>query len=146
MKRFSTFRKSFSFPEVKKNTFQPRPYEGDHIYGIHPCFHALSSRRRVVKELFIQSAMDLTTQKADKISCSIVEMCRLNDIPIEILSKHDLNMLSDNRPHQGFILRASPLQFSPIEELDITLPSLADRSLFSKRWLRGEFCDKFVLN
>ncbi|KAL6226571.1 hypothetical protein ACLB2K_000533 [Fragaria x ananassa] len=39
-------------------------------------------------------------------------------VTIKELRKHDLNMAADNRPHQGLLLDASPLEMVKIKELD----------------------------
>eukprot|EP01035_Chromulina_nebulosa_P019244 gene19244-25095_t len=33
------------------------------------------------------------------------------------MSKHDLNMLTDNKPHQGFVLKVSKIEFETIKSL-----------------------------
>ena len=96
---------------------KPAPYDGDHLYGISPVRLALASMRRNVTELLVQDGMDLSEKKDEKAAREILTAAQNNGTPITYLSKHDLNMLSDNRPHQGFILRAKPLEFYKIEEL-----------------------------
>lgn len=92
-------------------------FEGDHLYGVSPVHTAISSGRRNVTELIMQAGMDLADKKDEKLALQIVQIARDKGIPIREFSKHDLNMMADNRPHQGFILRAEPLDFVKVEEL-----------------------------
>ena len=109
-RNFNAYRRDEESPK-------PAPYDGDHLYGISPIRLALASMRRNVTELLVQDGMDLSEKKDEKTAREILSAAQLNDIPITYMSKHDLNMLSENRPHQGFILRAEPLEFYKIEEL-----------------------------
>lgn len=99
---------------------KPPPYDGDHLYGISPVRLALTAMKRNISELLVQEGMDLAEKKDEKTVREIFSAAQSNGIPVTHLSKHDLNMLCDNRPHQGFILRAKPLEFSVIEELSPT--------------------------
>jgi hypothetical protein len=94
-------------------------YEGDHLYGISPILAALRSRRRKMEQLIIQSDLDGMAEKK-KDGSAVEEILRLakeQNIEIRQFNKYLLNNLSGQRPHQGFILRAKPLEFSPLEEL-----------------------------
>lgn len=48
---------------------------------------------------------------------SIHRLAKQLAVPVVEMPKHDLNMMAVNRPHQGYILRAEPLDFTPISEL-----------------------------
>jgi hypothetical protein len=94
-------------------------YEGDHLYGISPILAALRSRRRKMDQLIIQSDLDGMAEKK-KDGSAVEEILRLakdQNIEIRQFNKYLLNNLSGQRPHQGFILRAKPLEFSPLDEL-----------------------------
>lgn len=93
-------------------------YEGDHLYGISPVRVALLSKRRKFKELLTQSGMDIDNKKDGKAAAEILRLATSMNLEVKEFSKHDLNMLSDNRPHQGFILRAEPLKFKRIGGLE----------------------------
>ena len=86
-------------------------FEGDHLYGISTIRAALVAGRRNVTELLVQEGMDVANKKDEKAAAEILERAAALGVPVKYTAKHDLNMLSDNRPHQGFILRASPMQF-----------------------------------
>lgn len=91
-------------------------YDGDHIYGINPVLLALRSQRRKIQELILQEEID-TKVKKDSSLQEILDLAEKASIPVRHFSKHDLNMMSDNRPHQGTILRAKPLSFLKAEPL-----------------------------
>ena len=92
-------------------------YDGDHLYGVSPVRLALGSMRRNISELLVQSGMDLSNKKDEKLVSEILSIAKEKNITVTELSKHDLNMLTDNRPHQGFVLRATPLEFTKMVEL-----------------------------
>lgn len=94
------------------------PYEGDHIFGLMPVRAALSAGRRKIKELLVQEGMDVSNKKDELSAQSILDLAKEKEIPVREFSKHDLNMISDNRPHQGFILRASQIEDIEIDSLD----------------------------
>lgn len=93
-------------------------YDGDHIYGVSSVRLALLSGRRQIKELLVQQGMDISNKKDSKTPAEILALAAKNNIEIREFSKHDLNMLTDNRPHQGFVLRAQPLSFSKLTTLE----------------------------
>lgn len=95
-------------------------YEGDHLYGISTVRAALLANRRNVTELLVQEGMDVANKKDEKSASEILSLVDKQKIPIKYLPKHDLNMLSENRPHQGFVLRAAPLQFKRLDSLEKT--------------------------
>jgi 21S rRNA (GM2251-2'-O)-methyltransferase len=39
-------------------------------------------------------------------------------VPLRSVSKHDLNMLSDNRPHQGVVLAVEPIELETLNALE----------------------------
>eukprot|EP01035_Chromulina_nebulosa_P023497 gene23497-30463_t len=95
-------------------------YDGDQIYGIAPVKLALSAGRRNITELLIQSNMELSQKKDEDSVREIIALAQKLGVSTREFSKHDLNMLSDNRPHQGFVLRAKPLHFEKVGELEQT--------------------------
>ncbi len=95
-------------------------YEGDHIYGITPVKLALKAKRRRISELLVQDDLNLENKKDSNGATDIIVMAEQQCIPTQRLSKHDLNMICDNRPHQGFILRAEPLDFVKLKFLEPT--------------------------
>ena len=89
----------------------------DRLYGVSPILSALRSQRRTLHELFIQDT--LATEKRSA-PTSLHEIDRLvADLGLEVKrrDKGTLNGMCGNRPHQGLVLRASPLAFEPLQAL-----------------------------
>jgi hypothetical protein len=93
-------------------------YEGDHLYGIAPVRLALLSGRRQFKELLVQEGMDVSNKKDVKAATDIMESAKRMGLQVREFSKHDLNMITDNKLHQGFVLRAEPLDFERLTHLE----------------------------
>ena len=91
-------------------------WEGDYLFGISPIKAALSAfpPRREFSELFIQEGMDVSTKKDSGGAAFILKHARSHGLSVRSVSKHALNMLSENRPNQGFVLRASEIQLLPL--------------------------------
>lgn len=95
-------------------------YDGDHIYGINPIRLALKSNRRQMKELIVQEDLESSNKKDSSAVQEILSLAQERGVPVRHFSKHDLNMMADNRPHQGVVLRAAPLKFLKAEPLAST--------------------------
>ncbi|XP_022965658.1 uncharacterized protein LOC111465489 [Cucurbita maxima] len=95
---------------------------GEGVYGVGPVLAALSAGRREFYALYMQEGLDLNNnnkKKKDKKGFEkVLRLAERNALTVKEISKHDLNMLSDNRPHQGLVLDASPLEMVKIMELD----------------------------
>ncbi len=87
-------------------------YDGDHLYGVSPVLAALKNKRRKISELIVQEGK--TVAKAQE--REIVTLAKELGIPTREFEKHDLNMMSGNRPHQGFVLRAQPLDYVSLDK------------------------------
>jgi tRNA G18 (ribose-2'-O)-methylase SpoU len=94
-------------------------FHGELLYGVHPVLCALQADRRPnFHHLYLQDnkaarlsgrlsgqpPTDLAAQEA------IVSLARAKGIGISYLSKHDLHLLSDGRPHNGFALDVDPIR------------------------------------
>lgn len=95
---------------------------GEGVYGVGPVLAALSAGRREFYTLYTQEGLDLSTnnkKKKDKKGFEkVMKKAEKLGLSKKEISKHDLNMISDNRPHQGLVLDASPLEMVSIKELD----------------------------
>jgi len=96
----------------------------EYLYGITPVLNALlSNKRGTYGELLLQdrsvSKSSLSKSLMSEVE-SVVKLATKLNIPIEYVSKHDLNMLSENRPHQGVVLGAAPMV---LEQL-VSLPNI----------------------
>jgi tRNA G18 (ribose-2'-O)-methylase SpoU len=94
-------------------------FHGELLYGVHPVLCALQADRRPnFHHLYLQDnkaarlsgrlsgqpPTDLAAQEA------IVTLARAKGVGISYLSKHDLHLLSDGRPHNGFALDVDPIR------------------------------------
>ncbi|XP_010249489.1 PREDICTED: uncharacterized protein LOC104592046 [Nelumbo nucifera] len=95
---------------------------GEGVYGVGPVLAALSAGRREFYALYVQEGLDLSgnnRKKKDKRGVEkILRIAEKIGLTKKEISKHDLNMIVDNRPHQGLVLDASPLEMVGIKELD----------------------------
>ena len=93
-------------------------FDGDHLYGVAPIRLAISAGRRTIRELLVQEGNE-PKSKADKIlAAELLELAIRKGIKVREFCKHDLNMLVENRDHQGFVLRVAPLQLDKIDKLE----------------------------
>lgn len=95
---------------------------GEGIYGVGPVLAALSAGRREFYALYVQEGLDLSgnnRKKKDKKGFErVLRIAEKIALSKKEVSKHDLNMVVDSRPHQGLVLDASPLDMVGIKELD----------------------------
>lgn len=109
-----------TWKEATESTVPRMVAEG--IYGVGPVLAALSARRREFYSLYLQEGLDLSNsnrKKKDKKGFEkVLRMAEKIGLSIKEASKHDLNMVVDNRPHQGLVLDASPLEMVKLMELD----------------------------
>jgi 21S rRNA (GM2251-2'-O)-methyltransferase len=95
---------------------------GQGVYSVGPVLAALMAGRREFYALYTQVCMDLSgsnKKKKDKKAVEkVLQMAENVGLKVIETSKHDLNMMMDNRPHQGLVLDASPLEMVNTKELD----------------------------
>lgn len=95
---------------------------GEGVYGVGPVLAALSAGRREFYALYMQEGLDLSSnnrKKKDKKGFErVLKIADKVGLSVKEVSKHDLNMVVDSRPHQGLVLDASPLEMVKIRELD----------------------------
>ncbi|PHU22357.1 hypothetical protein BC332_07464 [Capsicum chinense] len=109
---------------------------GEGIYGVGPILVALLSGRREFYGLYIQKGLDLSgnnRKKKDKKGfervLTMVDKVGLRKIEVY---KHELNMITDNRPYQELVLDASPLKMVVIKELE---PVSTEEQEITSLWL-----------
>eukprot|EP00903_Cladosiphon_okamuranus_P007067 g6869.t1 len=94
----------------------------DMVYGIAPVLNVLRNNRREKLGLYCQDGLAPANKKDRAAANQIYDLARETDVPMTTTDKGYLNTLCGNRPHQGFILKARPLQFEPI----LFLPRVED--------------------
>ncbi|WOL14625.1 hypothetical protein Cni_G23405 [Canna indica] len=107
---------------------------GQGVYGVGPVLAALMAERREFYALYVQEGLDVSGNSKKKKDKKAVEkiLQTAEKIGLKVIqaSKHDLNMVVDNRPHQGLILDASPLEMVNIRELDPVVPEVGKAPLW----------------
>ncbi|KAL1918870.1 uncharacterized protein VTP21DRAFT_2892 [Calcarisporiella thermophila] len=88
----------------------------DYLYGHTVAIPALEQGRRAIHELLLFEGK-AHLKKEKNIIEKIVNLAKEKGIPIIKTDKGELNNLTNNRPHQGVVLKASPLKSTPIQFL-----------------------------
>lgn len=90
--------------------------QADAIYGVSPVLTALRAERRTFHQLLIQDS--LQGPGSDRPELAQVEQLAAElGVPVETRDKGRLNSMCRNRPHQGLVLRADPLEFEAMQAL-----------------------------
>jgi 21S rRNA (GM2251-2'-O)-methyltransferase len=76
---------------------------------------ALRSQRRRVHALYVQQSIDFSKRKDGGSIKEALQRARELGAAVHEASKHDLNLLSNDRPHQGLVLDVSPLSWQPMD-------------------------------
>ena len=93
-------------------------WKGDAVYGVSPVLAALKFSRRTLYSLHIHEGLKPAKKKDQTAVAKAVQAARAAGADVCSTSKHDLNIISGNRPHQGLVLDCSPLSFVPIDRLE----------------------------
>ncbi|KAI8969227.1 Alpha/beta knot methyltransferase [Mycotypha africana] len=115
-----TFTKHVRNIKDDKLSSQPEDKGLEYVYGFSSVVSALRLKKReILDSLYIQeSAGKATTKKKDdSLLTDIVQLAKEAKIKIFHMDKGRLNNLTDNKPHQGVVLRASALQPQEVSSL-----------------------------
>ena len=99
---------------------------GDAVYGVNPVLAALKFSRRTLYSLHVQEGLRPVKKQDQTAVSQAVQAARDAGAAVNTASKHDLNIISGNRPHQGLVLDCSPLSFVPIDRLEDAMQSSDD--------------------
>ncbi|CAM9757712.1 unnamed protein product, partial [Chrysoparadoxa australica] len=104
-------------------------------YGVIPVLKAFQEVRRYsFLELFVQEGIVEKGNKKDKQAViAIQQLAEELGVRQTYTDKGSLNSLCRNRPHQGFVLRAKPLEFEVLPRLEP--PSSEDLDRYSTKYL-----------
>ncbi|GAB4813062.1 hypothetical protein N2152v2_000108 [Parachlorella kessleri] len=87
---------------------------GDYIYGVSPVLAALRAGRREITALYVQEGLQ-NSQRKDKAAVQAARaLAQEAGARVVEASKHDLNLVTDSRPHQGLVLDCGPLDFEAL--------------------------------
>ena len=101
-------------------------WKGDAVYGVSPVLAALKFSRRTLYSLHVQEGLKPAKKKDQTAVAKAVQAAKVAGAEICSTSKHDLNIISGNRPHQGLVVDCSPLSFVPKDRLEDADQSLDD--------------------
>jgi 21S rRNA (GM2251-2'-O)-methyltransferase len=92
------------------------PSDGkDFVYGVSPVLAALRAQRREINCLYVQ---DFRNERSDKASHQQIQQCAKEaDLEVITVSKHELNLMTRNKNHQGFVLDAMRMEYQHLDEL-----------------------------
>lgn len=82
------------------------------LFGIAPCLLALTQRRREAYKLFVKDGEASHRSSVLK----VCEEAERNRVPVQRVSKKDLDRMCSGRVHQGVCLHASPLGYVTTED------------------------------
>ena len=88
--------------------------DSDFLYGVSPIISALRSERRTFHQLWLQDTLSGDSKQTLR---EIERLAETHGIEILRRDKGTLNGMCRNRPHQGMVLRASPLSFESMQTL-----------------------------
>jgi 21S rRNA (GM2251-2'-O)-methyltransferase len=97
---------------------RPNPRDllfGEVLYGVSPVLAALKHQRRTIHALYIQQSIDFSKRKDASSIKEAIQRAKELGAAVHETSKHDLNLLSNDRPHQGLVLDVSPLTWKPMD-------------------------------
>lgn len=89
----------------------------DVVYGVSPVLAALAAGRRIINTLYVQESTDPSKRKDKTAIASAIAKAKELSADVKMASKHDLNMITENRPHQGLVLDASALDFEHVDAM-----------------------------
>ncbi|XP_039612647.1 rRNA methyltransferase 1, mitochondrial isoform X3 [Polypterus senegalus] len=81
------------------------------LFGVAPCFIALSRGRRVCHALYTKESRVQQRPGSQELPRRAAEL----GVPVRRVSKRELDKLSGGRVHQGYCLEVSPLKFTPLD-------------------------------
>jgi 21S rRNA (GM2251-2'-O)-methyltransferase len=81
----------------------------------------------------VQEGLSPKDRKDKAALAAVLDAAAALDVAVQNVSKHELNLLTDNRPHQGLVLDATSLEFETLTQLPE--PAEADAAAAPPVWL-----------
>ncbi|KXZ51241.1 hypothetical protein GPECTOR_13g728 [Gonium pectorale] len=100
--------------------------QGEALYGVFPVLAALRAKRRTVHRAFLFESIDLSKRKDAGLIRQIESLCATAGVPVTRTGRHELNLMSHDRPHQGLVLDVSPLEWAPRDEFPPAVQAAAE--------------------
>uniref|UniRef100_A0AAY4EC50 rRNA methyltransferase 1, mitochondrial n=1 Tax=Denticeps clupeoides TaxID=299321 RepID=A0AAY4EC50_9TELE len=80
----------------------------DLVFGVAPCLLALTQGRRKVFRLFVKDVIE--SQRGESVA-RVCEEAHKRRLPVQRVSRKELDRMTSGRVHQGLCLQASPLAY-----------------------------------
>ncbi|KAG2498492.1 hypothetical protein HYH03_003744 [Edaphochlamys debaryana] len=100
-------------------------FTGEALYGVFPVLAALRAGRRKVHKAFLQEGIDLNKRKDAGLLRQVESLCRDAGVEVVKAPRHELNLMSGDRPHQGLVLDVSPLDWMHLDEFPTAAEAMA---------------------
>ena len=94
-------------------------WQGDVVYGTSPVLAALDANRRTLHAIYVQEGSTDSKRKESAGIQNALSKAQAKGVPLVTVSKHDLNMITNNRPHQGIVLDASHLSCEKMDKMPV---------------------------
>ncbi|NXY46508.1 MRM1 methyltransferase, partial [Ceuthmochares aereus] len=98
----------------RKPLFIERTRGSEILYGIAPCSLALSQSRRGLFRLFLKQS----SGSRRLVMSELVLQATARGVPVQHVTRRELNALCRGHVHQGVCLEATPLRFKSLEEAE----------------------------
>ncbi|KAG2443921.1 hypothetical protein HXX76_002261 [Chlamydomonas incerta] len=90
--------------------------QGEALYGVFPVLAALRAGRRKVHRAFMFESIDLSKRKDAGLIRQVEALCEAAEVDVVRVGRHELNLMSHDRPHQGLVLDVAPLTWTHMDE------------------------------
>jgi len=109
----------------RRRNVRQRPMEAakyDHLFGVYPVLYALRADQRKVLTLYMQARREGAPSKSQKEREEIIRLCEESGIPITETGRGRLDVLSENRPHQGLVLKCRQREIQSLFNMPTAAP------------------------
>lgn len=109
--------RSWDEDEYDEDEQLPEVPDGEFLFGVNPVLAALKQRRRRMYRLLVQDSIDLKKRKDGAAVALVQKLAVERGVPVFETDKGRLNNYCGNRPHQGIVLQADPLEYEPMARM-----------------------------
>ena len=116
---------SYASDDFKRPTIRDELKGGDVLFGVFPILNSLKAHRRQIHALYVLSSLEVSKRKDAAAVRQVFKLATELDVPVLKVERHDLNLLSEDKVHQGLVLDCSPLEWTLLDTLPPWPPSSA---------------------
>lgn len=103
--------------DYKRPTIRDELKGGDVLFGVFPILNSLKAQRRQIHSLYVLTSLDISKRKDAAALRQVFKLASEHDVPVLKVERHELNLLCEDKVHQGLVLDCSPLEWSPLDIL-----------------------------